>query len=548
MIVGGRLGPVCWSYGEPDHVREQCQFDRSAITPAITEVEKAEEDSGKNVQHTDSWEEEISVAVFPPVMVVKMPSPTAVVKLKCAVPTSQSSSPRIIPQPNKTYLRMTAPTGHAVYNGNATLKVSGVNGRCGSGPSGSFLEHLSQQKNLESTLSLSNDSLMSASKENIVRSQSLTHFRSLASPTNLPMTRSFSFNKASELTKELPRPIAQSPVARSPLIQPNLLLAEGKVDRYRIASGPLLTGTIKKSLLPSFTGYEPSALSYRLIRPSLTKYPHPVVAGTVQNEAELRNVKDPTKVVEISLEPTSNAESAGTTPDETPSETKEVDLGPSLEVLEDMSLLSTSIYDDTSEEYIDDFDNLGNGGEILLLPIHQDGLDHLGLCEDENALISQCNEESSVTSLHSFLSETVDWAGMGLTEHSAMDCLFGWRLRYQVGISHIRLSMEHRLMLTVNCNLYHSFSAGKDGFECETLAAVGDFCHGLSLDLSPSVSSSGTYMWDKEGLEALGGSGHPCGSYDSDLNSITDASERGLGPCFRRRWRAPCCTLVRSSL
>lgn len=52
------------------------------------------------------------------------------------------------------------------------------------------------------------------------------------------------------------------------------------------------------------------------------------------------------------------------------------------------------------------------------------------------------------------------------------------------------------------------------------LSPVGDFPHGSSLDLSPSDSSGGTYMWDEEGMEALGGSGHPCGSFDSDLNSI----------------------------
>ena len=55
---------------------------------------------------------------------------------------------------------------------------------------------------------------------------------------------------------------------------------------------------------------------------------------------------------------------------------------------------------------------------------------------------------------------------------------------------------------------------------------------GSSLDLSPSDScgSGGTYMWDEEGLEPLGGAAvttasnsnttHHIGSFDSDLNSI----------------------------
>lgn len=75
-------------------------------------------------------------------------------------------------------------------------------------------------------------------------------------------------------------------------------------------------------------------------------------------------------------------------------------------------------------------------------------------------------------------------------------------------------------MQTVSHPFYLFFLAGKDDFESKILSPVGDFPLGLSLDLSPSDSSGGTYMWDEEGLEGLGGSGHPCASFDSDLNSI----------------------------
>lgn len=42
-----------------------------------------------------------------------------------------------------------------------------------------------------------------------------------------------------------------------------------------------------------------------------------------------------------------------------------------------------------------------------------------------------------------------------------------------------------------------------------------------SLELSPSNSSGGTYMWDEEGLEPLGHNTHihRSSSYESDLNS-----------------------------
>uniref|UniRef100_A0A672SRT7 Serine-rich coiled-coil domain-containing protein 2-like n=1 Tax=Sinocyclocheilus grahami TaxID=75366 RepID=A0A672SRT7_SINGR len=446
---------------------------------------KGEEDIGNKVQHSDSLDEETSVT---PVMVTKKPSPAAAVKCKSAVPTSQSSCPRSIPQPIKTFPRMTTPkcllTGNPLNNDMASQNgVSVGNGRCGS--SGPGVGHVSQQRTLQSKLSLSNDSIKSDSKDSIVRSQSFTHSKRATCSTNPPITRSFSFNKATELAKELPRPLAQSPVAKSSLIQPNTVLSEEKVNKYGIprpavttSSHLLQTNTIKKSLLPSFSGKKPSVLSYRLTRPTLTKHPRPVLLGIVKKDAELiKNVQDTTKIAETSSEPSSNIESIETSPNETYFEAKEAEgsLGPSLE---DMSLSSSSSveHNDTSEEYMDDFDNLGNGGETLL-PVLNEGLDHFGLCKDDNTLISKCNEESSETSLHTFLSETVDWAGMGL-------------------------------------------AAGKDGFEHETLSPLGDFPHGSSLDLSPSDSSGGTYMWDEEGMEALGGSGHPCGSFDSDLNSM----------------------------
>uniref|UniRef100_A0A673HC19 Serine-rich coiled-coil domain-containing protein 2-like n=1 Tax=Sinocyclocheilus rhinocerous TaxID=307959 RepID=A0A673HC19_9TELE len=425
---------------------------------------KGEEDIGNKVQHSDSLDEETSVT---PVMVTKKPSPAAAVKCKSAVPTSQSSCPRSIPQPSKTFPCMTTPkcllTGNPLNNDMASQNgVSVGNGQCGS--SGPGVGHVSQQRTLQSKLSLSNDSIKSDSKDSIVRSQSFTHSKRATCPTNPPITRSFSFNKATELAKELPRPLAQSPVAKSSLIQPNTVLSEEKVNKYGIprpavttSTHLLQTNTIKKSLLPSFSGKKPSVLSYRLTRPTLTKHPRPVLLGIVQKDAELsKNVQDTTKIAETSSEPSSNIESIETSPTETYFKAKEAEgsLGPSLE---DMSLSSSSSveHNDTSEEYMDDFDNLGNGGETLL-PVLNEG---------------ECNEESSVTSLHTFLSETVDWAGMGLAGH-------------------------------------------------ETLSPLGDFPHGSSLDLSPSDSSGGTYMWDEVGMEALGGSGHPCGSFDSDLNSM----------------------------
>lgn len=394
---------------------------------------KCEEDTGNNVQCTGSLDEETSVTIDSdsPVMVTKKLSPAAVVKSKSAVSTAQSRS---IPQPTKTVSRKTTPkrlsTGNTIYNGMATLNgaSSGIERSSGSG-----IGHVSQQKSFQSKLSLSSDRIKSTSNESIERSQSFTYFKRGASHTDPSMTRSFSFNKATDLANKLPRPLAQSPVTRSPLVQPNPVLSKGKIDKFGFArpsvtaSGNLLpVASIKKSLLPSFSGNKTSVLSYRLTRPSFNKHPRPVLPEPVQKEAELgEDVQNLTLSAEASSEPTYNTESTETTATEkettlnmTSIEVKEfeVSVASSLEILEDMSLSSSSsVEHNDSEEYMDDFDNLGNGGETLFLPVLKDGLDHLGLPEDENTLITKCNEDSSMTNLHAFLSETVNWEGMGLT-------------------------------------------------------------------------------------------------------------------------------------
>lgn len=89
------------------------------------------------------------------------------------------------------------------------------------------------------------------------------------------------------------------------------------------------------------------------------------------------------------------------------------------EGLEDMSLSSTSSLErnDTSEEYMDDFDNLGNGGDcILLLPAQNGRLDQSQPdLDDDNTDVNRRHGGTSMTGLHSFLSDSVDWARMGLT-------------------------------------------------------------------------------------------------------------------------------------
>lgn len=56
------------------------------------------------------------------------------------------------------------------------------------------------------------------------------------------------------------------------------------------------------------------------------------------------------------------------------------------------------------------------------------------------------------------------------------------------------------------------------------LSAERDLPHGSSLELSPSDSSGGTYMWDEEVLEPIGEPTQLCGSFDSNLNSMVSCT------------------------
>lgn len=66
-----------------------------------------------------------------------------------------------------------------------------------------------------------------------------------------------------------------------------------------------------------------------------------------------------------------------------------------------------------------------------------------------------------------------------------------------------------------------------------TSPSLSDVLRTSSVELSPSHSSGGTYMWDEDGLEPFVGTGtHQCDSYDnSELNSmVSNRALVALGP------------------
>lgn len=257
---------------------------------------------------------------------------------------------------------------------------------------------------------------------------------------------------------------------------------------------------LKKPLLPSLSPTsKPSGISYKLSRPSLMKQPRPLRVAPTEACGGVRRMNSIETPSTTENSPETSPESDGTSP-ELVSQGEVSIVG---ETLEDMSLSSTSSLDrnDTSQEYMDDFDNFGSGGVGLLLLSAKNDEDDSGLdqsCtrfDDDRVSVNGVTKATGLC----FLDDGADWTSPTLT---------GERV-------------EHRLSRRRRSSQPEYHDQG-----------------GSSLDLSPSDScgSAGTYLWDEEGLEPLGGpttnttattsihtnndTTHHIGSFDSDLNSI----------------------------
>ncbi|CAL8254833.1 unnamed protein product [Lota lota] len=362
----------------------------------------------------------------------------------------------------------------------------------------------------QDSLSLSSDSLKNMSMDNMVRSHSFTHFKQVPSPTSQPMTRSFSFNRAVELAKPLANTNLRPPQA-SFLKPPQLSNARvglggslgglgGGLQYSRASSAatsvsslssntpstPTTPTALKKPLLPSCMTTKPLGgsiggyLGYKLARPGHTKLQKPLFMGRVKGDARPVTA------------PGCGRKSGKDAEDQDTGEINKADLhsggdynsvgrggggGGRLsyatvagEALEDMSLSSASSLErgDTSEEFLEDVDS---------------GADTFSDGDPADTKTGSSAQQR----LRNFLNETMDW--------SNIDAAGG---------------KEDVALQDSKC------SRGAVSPE------QGDLLQGSSLELSPSNSSGGTYMWDEEGLEPLGGAGmHRCDSYDdSELNSM----------------------------
>ncbi|XP_068610627.1 serine-rich coiled-coil domain-containing protein 2 [Brachionichthys hirsutus] len=269
-------------------------------------------------------------------------------------------------------------------------------------------------------------------------------------------------------------------------------------------SGASIPSTLRKPLLPNLcTASNHSGISYKLSRPPLNRLCRPLRVTPANLSEGVLGVKRGQMARSNSAETLAATENS---PEMTPERMAEaVSQGEASvvgETLDDMSLSSNSSLDKngTSQEYMDDFDNLGNGGVDILLFSSKNDEDDSGLdqsCarfDDEKMVITGFTEAASLC----FLEDGIDWSGMGLVGERG----------------------EPRLT-----NLPHRRRPGHPDYNDQG---------GSSLDLSPSDScgSGGTYMWDEEGLEPLGGAAatasidtssntaHHIGSFASDVSSI----------------------------
>ncbi|KAK7901879.1 hypothetical protein WMY93_018648 [Mugilogobius chulae] len=243
-------------------------------------------------------------------------------------------------------------------------------------------------------------------------------------------------------------------------------------------STPNTPSSLKKPLLPNCVlskslNSNVTPAGYKLARSSPVKQQQPLLPGRAKEK--LQPLAPERRALVALASDTESAERAETSDFHSDSEgsfqdkkgaCRQSQSGKYAETSEDMSLSSASSLDrgDTSEEFLDDFDSPGDV-----------------LSDVDTA------ENSDSSRKHTKKLQT-DWLQPDMTELkdiSPMDVSCG------------------SLVLCPESNHTPAES---------------------SLELSPSNSSGGTYMWDEEGLEPIEGpASHPLDSYeDADLNSLNE--------------------------
>ncbi|XP_051778809.1 serine-rich coiled-coil domain-containing protein 2 isoform X2 [Erpetoichthys calabaricus] len=388
---------------------------------------------------------------------------------------------------------------------NAVNNVSGV--KNGTGLQRPRANLSTTRSSSKESLTQSNDNLKNGSVESMVRSQSFSHFKRIPSSNGISMTRSYSFNKAVDLskpsrglqlrTKSFSAKTAQrvktvTDMQKEVNVKGSLSKCASDLGSDSNASSPLTS--LKNTFLSGSAIGKIGAQSYKMTRPSLIKFSRPTVSKNIAEDGvhniPLVRTTETAPLTSDEKCPVDIKATECTTLKEQVSNLRHLE-----QTLDEMSLSSSSSLEahDLSEGYLDDFDNLGDGGGFLVTEYKGN---FLQMSHAPEQLPKCVRTEGDMLNT---VSETMEWIDIG----------------FQAGHGEEMDSSQTPLQTATPFSPDMNFPVGS------------------SLELSPSDSSGGTYMWDEEGMEPLGTNAHHCGSYDnSEINSLDILNNLdNLGPC-----------------
>ncbi|XP_078499401.1 serine-rich coiled-coil domain-containing protein 2 isoform X4 [Lissotriton helveticus] len=347
-------------------------------------------------------------------------------------------------------------------------------------------------------LAQATDSMKSLSCERMIRSQSFSHSIQNSMIPTASLTRSHSFNRAVDLTKPYQnqhatiRQFQRTNLLSRSARQSEIPTASELNMKMNLARTPAPVSGLKKSRLPNGSGLA-TPLGYQMTRPSLLKpnrsqfAPKMVINGTISSSVNscILEKAEPSHSNRggVTDEQKALLENSHQVTDHTPCddlETHDSKVQYFSDDVDEISIssLSSSDKNDLSEDFSDDFLDL----------------------EDANTTVTKVQHETQ-TPLGG-IDSTVEKPQRTPTKGGP--------------VSHYKTEEWINRSISVRDKNESSEST----FDIIPISPDMDYREGSSLELSPSDSSDGTYMWDEEGLEPIG-SVHPCGSYESsEMNSI----------------------------
>ncbi|XP_069466855.1 serine-rich coiled-coil domain-containing protein 2 isoform X3 [Ambystoma mexicanum] len=378
-------------------------------------------------------------------------------------------------------------------------------------------------------LAQTTDSMKSLSCERIIRSQSFSHSIQNSLLPTATLTRSHSFNRAVDLTKPYQnqhatiRAFQRSNLLSRSARQSEIPSATEPHLKYNFSRTALPVANLKKPRLPNGPGLV-TPLGYQMSRPSLLKPNRPQFAPKMVVDGARRSAN--LCILEKSEHSQSNN---GRATDEqkalmeTSHQVADHMLNDDLETSDSkvqyfsddvdeisISSLSSSDKNDLSEDFSDDFLDFEDANSSIIKVQHE-----TNPSQKSNTIIVDKAQISPA--LHC---KTEEWINTSISERSmqAGDMEDGKMLQNASSSEETTCLAEHEALRVATVQNKNENS--EKNYEIIPISPDMDYREGSSLELSPSDSSDGTYMWDEEGLEPIG-SVHPCGSYESsEMNSI----------------------------